>query len=168
MKSRVLVAYASKYGATLEIAEKIGEVLRNAGLKVNVLPADQVRELSPFGAVVLGSALYTNNWRAEALKFLEENAVFLEKVPVWLFSSGLTGEVDPSAPPEWRFPYQLQPVVDHIHPREIITFRGALDMNKLNFAEKLIVKESKAPVGDFRDWDIITAWASQVATALRV
>jgi menaquinone-dependent protoporphyrinogen oxidase len=167
MTSRVLVAYASKYGATLEIAEKIGEVLRGAGFKVNVLPADQVHELAPFGAVVLGSALYTNNWRIEALKFLEENAVFLENVPVWLFSSGLTGEVDHSTPPDWRFPSQLQPVIDHICPREIATFRGALDMNKLNFAEKLIVKESKAPIGDFRDWEVITAWASRIASALQ-
>ena len=30
-KKRVLVAYATKYGAAAEIAEKIGEVLANGG-----------------------------------------------------------------------------------------------------------------------------------------
>ena len=32
MDKTVLVAYATRYGATQEIAEKIGEVIRNAGL----------------------------------------------------------------------------------------------------------------------------------------
>jgi menaquinone-dependent protoporphyrinogen IX oxidase len=31
MDGRVLVAYATKYGATAEIAEKIGEVIRETG-----------------------------------------------------------------------------------------------------------------------------------------
>ena len=38
---RVLVANATKYGATAEIAEGIGKVLRNAGLSADVLLADQ-------------------------------------------------------------------------------------------------------------------------------
>jgi menaquinone-dependent protoporphyrinogen oxidase len=47
MDIRVLVAYATKYGATAEIAEKIGQVLRHAGLQTDVLPADRVSDLSP-------------------------------------------------------------------------------------------------------------------------
>ena len=39
MVSDVLVAYPSKYGTTKEIAEKIGEVSRQAGLQVDVLPS---------------------------------------------------------------------------------------------------------------------------------
>ena len=37
MRQKTLVTYASKYGATAEIAEKIGAVLRDAGLLVDVL-----------------------------------------------------------------------------------------------------------------------------------
>jgi menaquinone-dependent protoporphyrinogen IX oxidase len=37
MNTQVLVAYATKYGATAEIAEKIGQVLRQAGLRTDVL-----------------------------------------------------------------------------------------------------------------------------------
>ena len=39
---RVLVAAASKHEATTEIAETIGTVLRDAGMAVDVLPAEAV------------------------------------------------------------------------------------------------------------------------------
>jgi menaquinone-dependent protoporphyrinogen IX oxidase len=45
MDRNILVTYASKYGATKEIAEKIGAVLRQAGLQVDVLPVDSIRDL---------------------------------------------------------------------------------------------------------------------------
>jgi menaquinone-dependent protoporphyrinogen oxidase len=40
-------------------------------------------------------------------------------------------------------------------------------MKKLNLPEKLIVKGIKTPVGDFRDWNAITAWAAAIAEALK-
>ena len=58
MEIRVLVTYASKYGATAEIAEKIGQVLRQAGLQADVLPVNRVNDLTPYKAFVLGSAAY--------------------------------------------------------------------------------------------------------------
>ena len=41
MDEKVLVTYASKYGATAEIAKKIGETLRQAGLQTDILPVKQ-------------------------------------------------------------------------------------------------------------------------------
>jgi menaquinone-dependent protoporphyrinogen IX oxidase len=58
MDIQILVAYATKYGATAGIAEKIGQVLRQAGLLTDVLPVDRVSDLTPYEAVVLGSAVY--------------------------------------------------------------------------------------------------------------
>jgi len=58
MAHSVLIAYATKYGATEEIAGKIGEVLRQAGLTADVLPADKVGDVTSYQAVVLGSAVY--------------------------------------------------------------------------------------------------------------
>ena len=58
MSKKILVAYASKYGSTTEIANKIGEVLTQAGHQVDVLSADQVKGLSAYQAIVLGSAVY--------------------------------------------------------------------------------------------------------------
>ena len=63
MENNVLVAYASKYGATKEIAEKIGEVLQDAGCSVDVHSVSDVKDLSGYQAVVLGSAAYIGGWR---------------------------------------------------------------------------------------------------------
>lgn len=168
MTAQVLVAYATKYGATAGIAEKIGEVLRGAGLQVDVLPAGKVRDLTPYQAVVLGSAVYAGQWRKQAIRFLETHEQKLAALPVWIFSSGPTAEGDPVQLLDgWRFPVAQQPIADRIQPRDITVFHGALDVQKLSLPEKLIIKAMKAPTGDFRDWAAITAWAKSIAATLK-
>jgi len=168
MDDQVLVAYATKYGATAEIAEKMGQVLRQAGLRTDVLPTDRVSDLTPYNAVVLGSAVYIGRWRKEAVKFLKANETVLAEKLVWLFSSGPTGKGDPVELTQgWRFPGKLQPIADRIRPRDIAVFHGAVDVGKLNFIEKWMLKNVKAPSGDFRDWDAITSWATAIADELR-
>lgn len=71
MNTPVLVTYVTKYGSTAEIAEKIGQVLRQADLHTDVLPADRVTNLSSYKAVILGNAFYMGGWRKEAVKFLK-------------------------------------------------------------------------------------------------
>jgi menaquinone-dependent protoporphyrinogen oxidase len=165
--NQVLVGYATKHGATAEIAEKIGQVLRQAGLRTDVLPADRVIDLTPYTAVVLGSAVYIGQLRKEAVKFLQANETVLADRPVWLFSSGPLGEGDPLELTQgWRLPEKLQPSVDRIAPRDIAVFHGAVDVGKLNFIEKWMLKNTKSPVGDFRNWDAITSWATAIADVL--
>ncbi len=168
MDKQVLVAYATKYGATAEIAEKIGEVLRQAGLPTDVLPANRAGNLAAYDAVVLGSAVYIGQWRQEAARFLKDNETELAGKLVWLFSSGPPGEGDPTELLQgWRFPGKLQPVADRIEPRDIVVFHGAVDASKLNFLEKWMLKNTNTPAGDFRDWEAITAWATAIAEDLQ-
>jgi menaquinone-dependent protoporphyrinogen oxidase len=168
MDKQVLVAYATKYGATAEIAERIGQVLRQAGLQVDVLPADRVGDLGAYSAVVLGSAVYIGQWRKEAVKFLRANETVLAGKLVWLFSSGPPGEGDPVELTQgWRFPGKLQPVADRVRPRDVAVFHGAVDVNKLNFFEKWMLNNVQSPAGDYRDWEAITAWATAIAGELR-
>jgi menaquinone-dependent protoporphyrinogen oxidase len=165
---KVLVAYATKYGATAEVAEKIGEVLTQAGLQTDVLPVKEVRDLTPYQAVILGSAVYIGQWRKQAVKFLEASEQVLADRMVWLFSSGPTGEGDPVELLDgWRFPKAQQPIADRIQPRDIAVFHGNVDVNKLNFLHKWMINKVESPVGDFRDWDAITAWAEGIAAALK-
>jgi len=170
MDRKILVTYASKYGATKEIAEKIGAVLCQAGLQADVLPVDGIRNLSPYQAVILGSAVYVGKWHKGAVEFLQTNEKILADRPVWLFSSGPTGEGNPVELVEGkRLPASLQPVADRIRPRDIAVFHGYINADKINFIEKWAIKSLvKKPFGDFRDWEAITSWATSVADILKV
>ncbi|UCF96932.1 MAG: flavodoxin domain-containing protein [Spirochaetaceae bacterium] len=167
MRSKILVAYATKYGATAEIAEKIGEVLSQAGVSVDVLPVSQVKDPGSYGAVVLGSAVYIGRWRKEASRFLKANQKLLAERPLWIFSSGPTGKGDPVELTEgWRFPKALQPLVDSIKPRAIVVFHGAIDTNKMKPLEKWMIEKVGAATEDSRDWDSIASWAKAIASAV--
>jgi len=133
-----------------------------------LLPADRVSDLTPYNAVVLGSAVYIGLWRKKTATFLKANEKALAKRPVWLFSSGPTGEGEPvELTKGWRFPKALQPIADRIRPRDIAVFHGDVNMKKLNFIEKWMIKNVKAPLGDFRAWEAITSWATAIADVLK-
>lgn len=167
MTEKILVAYASKHGATAAVAAKIAAVLEEAGYDSQLRIVDRVEALDGYDAVVLGSAVYAGQWLREAARFLERNQKALARVPVWLFSSGPTGEGDPAELLKgWRFPEALQPIADEIGSEDIAVFGGALDWDSLNIAEKMIVKGVKAPLGDFRDWEMVEDWAESIASML--
>jgi menaquinone-dependent protoporphyrinogen oxidase len=46
-------------------------------------------------------------------------------------------------------------------------FAGRLDKDLLNVGERAMVTAMRAPLGDFRDWDAVRAWAADVAAQLR-
>lgn len=163
MEKRVLVAHASKRGATAEIAEKIGGVLRRNGAQVDVLPVRQVRDLAAYGTVVLGSAVYIGLWRRSAVRFLKKNENRLARIPVWLFISGPTGPEDPVKQMDgWYFPQSLRPVIDRIKPKGITCFGGKLELKAMNFLERAIIRKVNAPIGDFRDWEAVSSWAGGI------
>ncbi|MCJ7513480.1 MAG: flavodoxin domain-containing protein [Anaerolineales bacterium] len=167
MSVKTLVAYASKSGGTEQFAHAIGEVMRFACRTVGVQIVDKVDTLDGNQAVVLGSAVYVGQWRKEAVTFLEANETSLASRQVWLFSSGPTGVGDPVELVKGvRLPGALQPVADRIRPRDIAFSHGVLDTKKVSLAERLVIKGVKAPVGDFRDWEQIRAWAASIASAL--
>ena len=167
METRVLVAYGTKYGATAGIAEKIGQVLQEAGLAVDVKPASQAGDPAVYQAVVLGSAVYIGRWCKDAAKFLRDNEKALAERPVWLFNSGPLGEGDAAEQAgDLGFPKGLRPIADRIRPRDIAVFHGAVDLQKLNPLERWMFKNVKSPIGDFRDWGAIAAWAAAIAAEL--
>jgi len=168
MNGKVLVAYATKYGATQEIAAAIGDVLRNAGLKVETVQVDRVTDVSGYRAVVMGSAVYIGQWRKEAVAFLEKHEKALAERPVWLFSSGPSGKGDPvQLMSGWKFPEAQKPIAERIRARDTALFHGSVDPEKLSLPEELILKGVKAPTGDFRDWEAVRAWARSIAEALK-
>ena len=168
MEKKVLVTYASKYGATAGIAEKIGETLKAQGYSVEVSPVKQVKDISIYQAVILGSGVYAGGWLKPASDFLQSKEKDLVKIPVWLFSDGPTGEGDPlELMKGWRFTDNLRPLAGRIKPRDMALFHGKMILEELNFAEKMLIKAMKAQLGDYRDWDAISAWAMDIAESLK-
>jgi menaquinone-dependent protoporphyrinogen oxidase len=164
---RVLVAYASKYGSTAEIAQRIGRTLNTNGVTAAVHEAGTVREPTQYYAIVLGSAVYAGHWLADAVRFLEDNESVLVSRPVWLFSSGPTGERDARALLDgWHFPTDHRALADRIRPRDIKVFHGKIDPVRLSLGERLVVKAVRGVTGDYRRWDEVDAWAKPIAEAV--
>jgi len=165
LPDRILVAYATRHGSTGEIAEAIGETLRAAGLAVDVrrIPSPEPLDLSPYRAIILGSAVYMNHWQKEALDFLRRHQPALRERPVWLFSSGpLDHSAGPAGPPA---PKAVQELAARLGVRGHVTFGGRLDPEKFGFVERLMIRDARA--GDWRDFEGIRAWAESIARALR-
>jgi menaquinone-dependent protoporphyrinogen oxidase len=162
----VLVAVASKYGATEEIAEGIAGALVQAGLDTKVARVAEVGEgdLAGYEAVVLGSAVYAGRWLEPARTFAEERGGELASRPTWLFSSGPIGDPPRPAPEE---SVDVEAIVTATGAREHRVFAGKLDRSRLSFGEKALVVAFRAKEGDFRDWDEIAAWGAEIARSLR-
>lgn len=172
---KVLVAYATRHGATAGIATRIAETLTTTGHDAHALPVEDVTGLDGYHAVVLGGAAYMQHWLKPAVRFARSHHADLAARPVWLFSSGPIGteQVDAQGrdvrittrPKEW------DELVRLIHPRGEAVFFGAYNPESppIGLAEKLTRRMPAAntlPAGDFRDWDRIQSWAVSIAATL--
>ena len=160
--SRVLVAAASKHGATGEIAAHIAETLRGRGCDVTVVDPAGIDAVDGYDAIVLGSAVYGGHWLADAKDLADRIAALDPRPAVWLFSSGPVG--DPPKPDEE--PVDVAAIVDATTPRGHRVFAGKITRAELGFAERAIMIAVRAPEGDFREWDEISDWANGIADAL--
>ena len=162
----VLVAYASKRGSTAEIAEAISDKLRESGLGVECMPADQVSTLEAYDAVVLGSAVYIKHWRGDARRFLRRHADELSRRPFWVFSSGPVGEAGGAVDPAWVEPTRIVARLEHLGGREHGVFGGRLPIDPKNPFEHSLVERMPRQYRDCRNWGEIRTWASGIASQL--
>ena len=171
---KVLVAYASKYGATKGIAERIGDVLSRRGLEVDVEECTKGLEASGYDAYVIGSAVYEFNWRKDARKLVERDADELAAHSTWLFASGPVGtetvDKDGHDVLKGAEPKQFAKYEELIHPRGTQVFRGAYQHDRLRGGDRIIAWmpaiRDILPEGDFREWDAVEAWATSIADEL--
>ena len=160
---RVLVTYATKNGSTAGIAEAIGDELRGMALDVDVRPVAEVRDVTPYRAVVLGSAIYIFRWRREALRFGKRHATELRTRPDWLFGSG---PVDRSAEERKITPVKgAAELMARIQARGHATFGGRLPEDAPGFVARKMVQGGMH--GDFRNFEQIRAWAHRIGMELR-
>ena len=187
--TRVLVVHASRHGSTAGIAVRIGELLRGEGIEALIAPAADDPSPTGFDAYVVGSGVYMGSWLKDGVAYLERNAAILATRPTWLFSSGplrtsTTTPADPNADPielalgPAEGPgsggrRRIEALSAVVGARDHHVFTGAFDPTDRPRAmsERLVrmmpASKDLLPPGDFRQWDLIDAWAHGIAGALR-
>ena len=176
---RVLVAYASRHGATAGIAERIADTRRARGFDVTLARAKDVKDVAGYDAFVIGSAAYMNHWLGDATSLVRRHSRILRERPVWLFSSGPIGTdlVDSKGRDvvQASIPEDFGALADEIRPRDRRVFFGAYDPDApaVTLVERMGSVftrmpsiRAQIPSGDFRDWPAIEAWANEIADAL--
>ena len=167
-KSRVLIAYASRCGSTGGVAETLGRVLCEAGMPVDVRLVGNVSDLSPYRAVILGSAIRMGSWLPEAAEFANKHQDVLGHMPTADFVVCMTMKDDTTENRKTVMAY-LDPVrkkAPRIIPASTGLFAGATDFKKLSFVYRAVLKAKGTPEGDFRDWPAIRKWAAEIRPAL--
>jgi menaquinone-dependent protoporphyrinogen oxidase len=172
----VLVAYASRHGATEGIAERIAETLRAAGLEAEAVRAAAVKNVKGYDAFVIGSAAYMFHWEKDASGFVRRHREEIAAKPAWLFSSGPLGTepLDEQGRDQkvTAIPKEIPELIEAVGARDHRVFFGAYEPGRkpVGLAERIVgvmpAARNALPHGDFRDWREIEAWAREIAAAL--
>jgi menaquinone-dependent protoporphyrinogen oxidase len=171
MPDKILVTYASRAGSTAGVAKAIADTLIEGGAEVDLRPMQDVTDVTPYRAVVAGSAIHGQKWLPEAMQFLRTFQAPLAQRPFAAFSVCMTlamrnGEQYRSSVAEWS-----RPVRALVRPVSEGHFAGVLDIGKIpSFADRVKFRLSVLfgvwSEGDHRDWDAIREWAAGLRSLL--
>jgi menaquinone-dependent protoporphyrinogen oxidase len=165
--AKVLVAYASRHGSTVGVAQRLAETLRKHGNGVELCPAPKVESVNQYDAVVFGSPVYNQAWLPEGEQFVRRNMGPLAHRPLWLFSVGTFGDRKRLIGPLMkREPRRIGDLLQALHPRDYRVFAGVIDRHQWPFLSRLFYWGLGGRLGDNRDWPEIDAWAEGIARGL--
>ena len=150
--AQVLVVHASRHGSTAEVAVHVAERLRQAGHHVDVQAARHVTTpVDGYQLVIVGGAIYSGRWHADAHRFLKRHRGELTRVPVAVFGLGpRRDEAEAWARSRSQLDHALAKR-DWLRPITVTVF-GGVDPKP----------ERGQPPRDIRDWQTIGTWADQL------
>ncbi|MCP4541927.1 MAG: flavodoxin [Chloroflexi bacterium] len=168
MDKKILVAYATAAGSTGEVAEVIGKAMTDGGAAVDVRQVKEVTVVSEYHAVVLGTGIRAGQVYREAAAFVETHQQALSQMPVAYFVVCATmGEnTEKSCAEASAYLDQLQEKTPAVEPVDKGLFGGVMDYGRLPLVLRLIIKAMKKPEGDWRDWEAIRTWATNLRPML--
>lgn len=167
---KILVAYASRSGSTAEVAAAVGKILAEHGTQVDVRPMQEISDLTPYSAVVAGSAIRQGHWLPEAMQFVLKHRATLAQKPFAMFTLCMTLAMKNTANhkvvKDW-----VQPVRALVNPVSEGYFAGVLDISRVEtFRHRLMFRISVMmgvwKAGDNRAWEQIRAWAATLPAKL--
>ena len=168
MPAPILVAYSTRTGSTGDVAQVIGDVLREAQLPVEVARMKDVKTLGRYSAVVLGAPLYIGQMPGELHRFLGRFKFQLGGLPQWFFVLGpIEGKPQEFSKAGEKAEMQLKKHA-WLQPLEVKILGGRFDVNHMPFPFSLATRLRAFPMKDIhatdaRDWKDIRAWASNIA-----
>ncbi len=163
---KILVAYATRAGSTIDVAQAIGKKLAEDGLLVDVKPIKNISSLNGYQAVVLGSAIRRGAVLPEVTDFVKTNKDELKKITVACFIVCMILREDTEENRKKAASY-LEPLRAELYFIDTGLFAGKLDYSRLNFIEVVIIKNFiGTPEGDMRDWQKINDWAGNLGPKL--
>lgn len=170
MEGKVLVAYATRYGSTGEVADAVGARLREQGLEAEVKSVKGLGSLDGYDAVVFGAPFYLGSMLKEGRKFLEKQRAALEDMPIAIFALGPTSAADDLAEASKQLDKALGKM-PWLKPVAAEMFVGKYDPAKLRLTDKLVAPPPASPLHglgprDDRDWDAIGEWTAEVVDKL--
>jgi menaquinone-dependent protoporphyrinogen oxidase len=194
--NKILVAYVTMAGSTAEVAQGIAEELSSNGLKVDILPIQEVHDLGNYDAVVVGGPMIMG-WHRGALRFLKKHRGVFQHKPLAVFMTAMsltqTGEdsavgapvfVDEKLanPPQnqssltfreryTRLSSYLRPIMNAVRPAKpasIGVFGGRLEYGRLKWwAVLFAMLVIQASPGERRNWPAIRLWAAGLPSVLQ-
>lgn len=181
---KVLLVYGSRYGSTAEISERIGEILEDNGMDVELINLEEIKlknlpKLEDFDGILVGSGIKINKMTKSVRKFLSKFTDILKKKEntLGVFVSCMMAS-NPEERPKARNDYIKKVLEDNdIDVAMLEAFGGVLDLtedsNLGGFSKKIMEKmaeeDPKLTPGsknDGRDWDVITNFAEEFCNLL--
>ena len=195
--NRILVAYTTMAGSTVEVAQAVGEEIGKSGFQVDVLPISEIEDLSVYDGVVVGGPMIMG-WHRSALGFLKKNREAFQQIPLAVFVTAIsltqTGETSVDGVPVTvdeklpktpvnedslifreryaRLSNYISPILKATRsskPVSIGVFGGRLEYGRLKWwAVLFVMLIIQAPAGDKRNWTAIRSWAAGLPAALQI
>ncbi len=177
---KALIVYGTRWGSTVDVAKKIGEVIISKGSTVDIVNAkEEIPKVDPYDLIVIGSGINMGKWTKETLDFLKNNATSLRQRKTALFvSCGLVlreGGIEKT-----KKDYLIKVANEYaLHPTDYGAFGGYIDFNgDYGLLSSLFVKSSKTKCKktgidvskpyDFRNWADIIKWAEKLAIGAKM
>jgi len=158
----VLVVYGTKTGCTQDIAEHIGTVFADLGVRADIRSVSDKPEPSAYDAVIVGSGVRAGAWHRAVRGWVAANAEALQTRPTAFYTVCMTMGVAPDKADEVRG--YTAPLIEEtgVQPVDLGMFAGMNVPRKFSLPERLILRAMKVPEGDYRDMDAVSDWTRAV------
>ena len=172
----IAIAYATRKGQTLKIAERLAATIRAAGHHAELLDTDRTARplhLEQVDAVIVAAPIHGGKYPRSIVRFVRAQRAQLTRVPTAFCSIGLAVA---SRTANGRA--QTQTIVDTFQretgwrPRRTELVAGALKYTKYNFVIRFVMRRIAAANGgdvdtsrdyEYTDWDALDRFAVEMS-----